>query len=190
MHEIDRSGSATAVRLAALAALRKAQAEGGAWDMGETKKDARAPGSGNRRGRPVSTQDDGTPETGPTPRLNPEGSAGVFAAVEAAVRKSRMEFIGRLLEYREKLDCGAFRVGADLPETSMDDAQFIAHRIAGVGKTLGYADLGEAARQTETAILTWKRERSQEARKATVSRICDLAGLIETICDDEGSCYA
>ena len=191
MHDIDRGGNTTAVRLAALAALRKAQADGDLWG-GDEAKPANALRNARRRGQHPRPPQDGSKETAANaaPRVAPDGSAGVFAAVEAAVRKSRVEFISRLVEYRTTLDCDTFGSGVQTPDASMDEAQFIAHRISGVGKTLGFGDLGDAARQTEAAITAWKLERTQERKKTSISRICNLAGLIEEICANDDDCHA
>ena len=192
MHDIDRGGSTTAARLAALAALRKAQGEGAFWEARATAEGT-SPARPNGRGRNGRSPDADATETELTaaPRLAPDGSAGVFAAVDAAVRKSRQEFIARLVEYRERLDCDSFKdAHADLPEASLDKAQFIAHRIAGVGKTSGFADLGDAARHAEAAIVAYKLERSPELRKTSISRVCKLSRLIEVICTDKDNCPA
>jgi len=192
MHDIDRDGNATAVRLAALAALHKAQTDGGVHDVGEAPEAATQgdPDGRARSHRPPEGDAEAT-DTGAAHNHMPGGSAGVFAAVEAAVRKGRRDFVCRLMEYRQKLDCDAIRQpGADLPDRSIEEAQFIAHRIAGVGKTLGFADLGDAARQTEAAIAAYKLERSPDLRRISISRICDLARLIEGICVDQDNCPA
>ncbi|PIE07078.1 MAG: hypothetical protein CSA74_09235 [Rhodobacterales bacterium] len=177
MHDSDRNDSATA-RLAGSAVGRRScsGSVGGAAASG--KERYRAGLRGDDAPAPATT---GLPPAGGMPPASP---TGVFAAVEAAVRKSRIEFAGRLQQYREKLDRIRLRGAAVLPDAAMDEAQFIAHRIAGVGKTLGYAALGDAARVTETAILTWKQEQSDETRQAAFRTICTLAGLIGAICDD------
>ncbi len=172
MHDIESEGSTAAVRLAAVAALKKVQSEGIAWGS--------CPGPAPYQ---VRLQSGSEPPSAP-PRLNPEGSADVFAAVEAAVRKSRDEFLGRLQDYSAALDCTALKEPAAMPDAKLDEAQFIAHRIAGVGKTFGYAALGDAARATENAILAWKQEQSDELRRAAVAKVCNLADRIDAICDD------
>jgi len=74
-------------------------------------------------------------------------------------------------------------------EAFIDEAMFAAHRIAGVGKTLGFPELGEAARRTEGAIAAYKKEfGSAELRSVFYSRICQLAGIIEAICADHDEC--
>ena len=178
--------------MAALAALRKAQGDAALWEAGETPDETPA-GPRKPRGRATRPPmaDAKTTDPDKAPKLKPDVSAGAFAAVEAAVRKSREEFVGRLVEYRKTLDCTALKAfGAEIPDASMDKAQFIAHRIAGVGKTLGFADLGDAARQAEAAIVAYKLERSSDLRNTSVSRICKLAGLIEIICADQDNCPA
>ncbi len=193
MHDIDRGANPTAVRLAAMAALRKAQADSVPWaadEADETGPSTGRPGRGRapRLPRAVAAP---APDPSPAPKYTQDGTAGVFAAVEAAVRKSRIEFVARLAEYRKMLDCDTFRrSGPDGPDQSMDEAQFVAHRIAGVGKTLGFADLGDAARQTEAAIAAYKLDRSQDLRNRSISRICTLAGLIETVCTENEECRA
>ena len=192
MHDIDRGGNTTAVRLAALAALRKAQDEGAFWEAGEAaNEDSPAGRTGRGRTTRPPQADASDPELSVPPKLVPDGSSSVYAAVDAAVRKSREEFVARLVEYRERLDCDTFNeASAELPDAALDKAQFIAHRIAGVGKTLGFADLGDAARQTEAAIVAYKLERTSDLRKTSISRICNLAGLIEGICTDTDNCPA
>ena len=196
MHDIDRGGSTTAVRLAALAALRNAQADSTLAEEGEAEA-AEQRGGHDGRGRhpraPESNVPDTDLDTDPdtTHRFGQDLSAGVYAAVEAAVKKSRIEFMARLLEYRRKLDCDAFKAaGPDGPCVSLDEAQFVAHRIAGVGKTRGFADLGDTARQAEAAITAYKLESSADLRQAAVSRICKLMGLIETTCAENDDCRA
>ncbi len=192
MHDIDRGGSATAVRLAALAALRKAQGEGAFWRTDDTPTPAsRGGGSGRGSTAQPAPRDAVLPPLDTAPRLSTDGSASVFTAVEAAVRKSREEFVLRLAEYRKTLDCDLFKSAeATSSDAVFEQAQFIAHRIAGVGKTLGFADLGDAARQAEEAIVAYKLERSSDLRKTSVARICNLARLIEVICADEDNCPA
>jgi len=180
MHDIDRGGSSTAVRLAALAALRNAQADSTLAEEGEAEQAEQRRGH-DGRGRHPRMPKSSPPDTTPGP--GGDMPAGVYAAVEAAVKKSRIEFMARLLEYRRKLDCDTFKTpGPDGLGASLDEAQFIAHRIAGVGKTLGFADLGDTARQAEAAIAAYKLESTADMRHAAVSRICKLMGLIETIC--------
>ena len=96
-----------------------------------------------------------------------------------------------MLEYHRKLDCDAFKAhGPDGPGVSLDEAQFVAHRIAGVGKTLGFADLGDTARQAEAAITAYKLESTADLRQAAISRICKLMGLIEATCAEHEDCRA
>lgn len=180
MHDIDRGGKTTAARLAAMAALRNAQSE----------EDRARPGGGDggrdTRGRgPAGPRRGAAPDDAEAPpRLGPEVSAGVYSAVEAALKRSRMEFLARLVDYKAKLDCETVKLGeTDRFDTSLDEAQFVAHRIAGVGKTLGFADLGDQARQTEAAISAYKQDRTQELRNSAIRRICGLMGVIESICD-------
>lgn len=190
MHDIDRGANPTAVRLAALAALRRAQETGDGWV--EADRSARTPAAAPaQRGRMPRSSDDETPDpqAAAAPRLGTEGSAGVFSAVEKAIRKSRAEFLARLTVYREKLDCDAFgKAGAGEPP--WDEAQFVAHRISGVGRTLGFSDLGDAARQTEAAIAAFKRERTRDMRDVAAARVCGLVGLIEEICAAGENCRA
>lgn len=192
MHDIDRGANPTAVRLAALAALRRAQEVGDGWIEGE--RPGHGPvGASAARGRMPRPSADDAPDQAPIvpPRLGAEGASGVFSAVEKAIRKSRAEFLARLTVYREKLDCETFgKSGAAEGELPWDDAQFVAHRISGVGRTLGFSDLGDAARQTEAAIAAFKRERTGARREAAIARVCGLAGLIEEICASGENCNA
>lgn len=184
MHDIDRGGNTTAARLAALSALRNAQADHSGAE-GTQAKDGAQRRAQDGRGRQPRVPKGGAagPEQYSASTLGHEVSAGVYAAVEAAVKKSRVEFLARLLEYRGKLDCDAFKAKpADTLGASFDEAQFVAHRIAGVGKTLGFADLGDMARQAEAAIAAYKQQSSAEMREAAISRICLLMGLIESTC--------
>jgi HPt (histidine-containing phosphotransfer) domain-containing protein len=196
MHDIDRGGNPTAVRLAALAALRNAQADSTLAEEGEAEEAEKRmahDSHGAHPRKPKSSAQD--PNPGNDPEIahtrGQDVSAGVYAAVEAAVKKSRVEFMARLLEYRRKLDCDAFTAaGPDGPGASLDEAQFVAHRIAGVGKTLGFADLGDTARQAEAAITAYKLESTADLRQAAISRICKLMGLIEATCAEHEDCRA
>lgn len=187
MHDIDRGGNATAARLAALSALRNAQEDRSGSEAGE-EQDGGPRRAMDARGRQPRVPKGGAagPEPGAAATLGQEVSAGVYAAVEAAVQRSRVEFLARLLEYRGKLDCDAFRAaGPGAPGASFDEAQFVAHRIAGVAKTLGFADLGDMARQAEAAITAYKQETSHELRQVAIVRICTLMGLIEATCAEQ-----
>ena len=191
MHDMERGGNPTAARLAALAALRHAQADGtqDEEDTEQTGRGGTQDGHGQRADVPDSGASAADPD--PAPTRGQDMSAGVYAAVEAAVKKSRIEFLARLLEYRRKLDCDAFRAAhPNELGASLDDAQFVAHRIAGVGKTLGFADLGDIARQAEAAITAYKLESSADLHQLAVARICQLTGLIETTCADQDDCPA
>lgn len=189
MHDIERGGNTTATRLAALAALRDARADDGrdgAQGDGEDSAEHYARIAREHASTPRSLRGSG-PEHGPASRFGQD----VFAAVEVAVKRSRLEFIARLADYRRKLDCEAIR-DADLERlaASLDEAQFVAHRIAGVGETLGFPDLGASARQTEAAITAYKLERSADLRQTAISRICTLSGLIDLTCAELGDCPA
>lgn len=119
-----------------------------------------------------------------------ENSNSALAPFEAAVKKSRGAFVEKLDEYHATLYCAA-NSGADIDqlEEFIDEAVFAAHRIAGVGKTLGFPELGEAARRTETAIVAYKQEfGSVELRSVFYLRICQLASIIEAICADHDEC--
>lgn len=177
MHDIDRGANPTAARLAALAALRNAPgAEERARDTGHGRPTG-------RQGPGGSAADPGGPP--------PEPPASVYAAVESAVRRSRIEFLSRLLDYRRKLDCEAFKTaGPEHLGKSLDEAQFVAHRIAGVGKTLGFADLGDHARQAEAAITAYKLESTSDLRKTAIARVCTLVRLIEATCAEHEDCRA
>lgn len=191
MHDIDRGANPTAARLAALTALRNGQEaeerETGADTLGRSARHKAgrheqrpadpAPGSGGRAQDPAGQ--------------SPEPPASVYAAVESAVRRSRVEFLSRLSDYHRKLDCEAFKTaGSEGLGESLDEAQFVAHRIAGVGKTLGFADLGDHARQAEAAITAYKRESTSDLRKAAIARVCNLVRLIETTCAEHEDCQA
>lgn len=189
MHDIDRGANPTAARLAALAALRNAQS---------AEEEGREAAHGRSAGRQAPDArhhaDDLQGAGGPAPEpssLRPEPPAGVYAAVESAVRRSRVEFLSRLLDYRRKLDCEAFgTAGPEHLNRSLDEAQFVAHRIAGVGKTLGFADLGDQARQAEAAITAYKLESSSDLRKTAIARVCALVRLIEVTCAEHEDCRA
>jgi len=119
-----------------------------------------------------------------------EKSNSALAPFEAAVKKSRGAFVEKLVEYHATLYCVA-NSGADSDqlEEFIDEAMFAAHRIAGVGKTLGFPELGEAALRTEAAIAAYKKEfGSVELRSVFYSRICHLARIIEAICANQDEC--
>lgn len=189
MHDIDRGASPTAVRLAALAALRNAQgAEKGTKDAAQSRPAWRRTGDEGHPADPVPRGGGAGPDQA-TP--NPEPPAGVYAAVESAVRRSRVEFLSRLLDYRRKLDCEAFlSASPDNLGKSLDEAQFVAHRIAGVGKTLGFADLGDHARQAEAAITAYKIESTPDLRKTAIAQVCALVRLIEITSAEHEDCRA
>ncbi len=171
MHDISRGANSTAARLAALTALREAQAE----------EALRHPNGVEAPANPPRAAGIDAPDT--THRLGRDVSTGVFAAVEAAVQRSRLEFIDRLVEYRTALDCQAMkRAASGQLDGALDQAQFVAHRIAGVGKTLGFTELGDQARQTEAAITAYKVERTPALRETAVGRVCRLVGQIESVC--------
>ena len=115
-------------------------------------------------------------------------ASNALAGLEAAVSNSRAEFIARLPEYCKTLDHAAeATIGEDKQAPSIDEALFITHRIAGVGKTLGFPDLGDSARQTETAIAAYRRENDSTAlRDVSCSQIRHLTGLIKAICAAHG----
>lgn len=117
-----------------------------------------------------------------------EKASDARAALEAAVRNSRAKFVARLAEYHKTLDHTAeVSMGEDRVASAFDEAMFVAHRIAGVGQTLGFPDLGELARQTETAIAACQREQDSAAlRDVSCSQIRRLADLIKAICADHG----
>lgn len=187
MHDIERGGNTTARRLAALAALRNAQGEAADGD----ENDGRSAGQRRTPGRPKGAAPRDETEHPAASRLGGEMSSGVYAAVEAAVQRSRVEFLARLGDYRQKLDCDAFSTpGSDARIQALDEAQFVAHRIAGLGKTLGFADLGDTARSAEAAITAYKLERTTELRQTAISRICKLSGMIEATCAEHGHCTA
>ncbi|MBV7407486.1 response regulator [Maritimibacter sp. DP1N21-5] len=105
----------------------------------------------------------------------------VEQALEAAVNKSRGQFVAKLAEYHVKLAQVA-KADADQQQSdaSIEEAMFIAHRIAGVGKTLGFPELGAVARQTEAALAAYRQELgSPELRKASVTRTDHLARVVE-----------
>ena len=189
MHDIDRGANPTAMRLAALAALRHAQGE----DSSETEAPgdrgglARASSDPERRpGKPAKGAKSASQEAAASA---PERPVGVYAAVEAALKRSRVEFLARLREYRGKLDCEAFKAaGADGLGRSLDEAQFVAHRIAGVGKTLGFAELGDHARQAEAAISAYKLESTADLRHTAILRVCKLVRQIEATCAEHEGC--
>ena len=67
----------------------------------------------------------------------------------------------------------------------------IAHRIAGVGKTYGFGELGDVAREAETAISAYRTQRgSPELRAVSIARINRLARIIEDICSNPTTCPA
>lgn len=189
MHDIDRGGNPTAARLAALSALRNAQGDDPLSRESDAEEGGKRRAHDSRARVPRAPNGTTGADRDGAASLGQEVSAGVYAAVEAAVKKSRIEFLARLLEYRGKLDCEAFKAaGPDGLGPSLDEAQFVAHRIAGVGKTLGFADLGEMARQAEAAIMAYKKDKSADLRRTAISRICLLMGLIEATCAEHKGC--
>lgn len=103
---------------------------------------------------------------------------------ESAVKKSRATFIMKLGEYHAAL-CRAANCNADELGAALDQAMLAANRIGGVGHTLGFGDLGDAAHRAETAILAYKKQTgSAERRRVFRSRIRRLARMIEAICAD------
>jgi len=119
-------------------------------------------------------------------------TTNAFAALEAAVRKSRGDFVVRLAEYRDTLDRLELE-GGEIRETdaALEIAMRIAHRIAGVGKTFGFEDLGDVARDAETAISDYRSRRgSPELRAESVAQINVLTGMIEHICAGHDTCLA
>ena len=188
MHDIDRGANLTAARLTALAALRNAQADE-ARDADRTRERSAPDGCSRRAADTEDGSNDRPRDTAGGPAS--ERPAGVYAAVESAVKRSRIEFLSRLLDYRRRLDCEAFATGGpDSFSESFDEAQFVAHRIAGVGKTLGFADLGDQARQAEAAITAYKLESTSDLRQIAIARICNLMRLIENTCAEHEDCQA
>lgn len=118
-------------------------------------------------------------------------SRNPLAPFEAAVKKSRRAFVEKLVEYHATLACAITAApDADQSEPFVDEAMFVAHRIAGVGKTLGYPELGEAARRAEAAIAAYEKELgSAEQRSVCHTLLCQLASIIEAICADHDDCH-
>ncbi|SMH53258.1 Hpt domain-containing protein [Maritimibacter sp. HL-12] len=118
-------------------------------------------------------------------------SRNPLAPFEAAVKKSRRAFVEKLAEYHATLACAIISApDADQSEPFVDAAMFVAHRIAGVGKTLGFAELGEAARRAEVAIAAYEKDLgSAERHSVCHARICQLASIIEAICADHDDCH-
>ena len=108
MHDIDRGANSTAARLAALAALRNAQADE-ARDADRTRERSAPDGRSRRAADTEDGSNDRPRDTAGGPAS--ERPAGVYAAVESAVKRSRIEFLSRLLDYRRRLDCEAFATG-------------------------------------------------------------------------------
>ncbi|HGG63875.1 MAG TPA: hypothetical protein ENK34_04795 [Rhodobacteraceae bacterium] len=131
-------------------------------------------------------------QSGSTNGTIQKAASNAIAGLEAAVRNSRAEFVARLPEYYKTLDHAAeAAMGEGILAPSVDEVMFIAHRIAGVGKTLGFPDLGDSARQTETAIAAYRCEQdSTVLRDISFSKIRHLAGLIEAICAAHGKCVS
>lgn len=120
------------------------------------------------------------------PAMFRENVDGFLSPFEAAVKKSQGAFVVKLVEYHATLYTAANTdTDSDRFEASVEEALFAAHRIAGVGKTLGFGELGDAARKAEVAISAYQKNfGSAERYRRYQSRICQLARMIEAICAD------
>lgn len=136
-----------------------------------------------------------------TPGTKPAGSSigdrlnqstGAFAALQAAIRKSRGDFVGRLAQYRDTLANLDLETGDPRQtDASLELAMRIAHRLSGTSKTFGFSALGDAARDAENAINAYRADRgSQELRAASIARINRLSWHIAEICSNPTTCPA
>ncbi len=115
MHDIDRGGNPTAARLAALAALRNAQADSTLAEEGEAEDAAQRSGHDGRGRHPrVPKSNVGRTPDPDTATLGQERVGGRLRGRRGGGERSRIEFMARLLEYRSKLDCDAFKAAGPM----------------------------------------------------------------------------
>lgn len=74
--------------------------------------------------------------------------------IEAAIEEIRSDFIRKLIGYSRRLQHLLEADDTNARTDRVEEATFIAHRIAGVAGTFGYPRLGDLARNTERALTT------------------------------------
>jgi len=123
-------------------------------------------------------------------RLNQ--STGAFAALAAAVQKSRGDFVERLAQYRDTLASVDLESGDPRQtDATLELVMRIAHRLAGTSGTFGFTELGDVAREAENAIVAYRADRgSQELRAASIARIKRLSWHIAEVCSNPTTCPA
>lgn len=133
--------------------------------------------SGGRQARPMSHGSIGSFQ---------EKSDNAIAALEPAVHKIRSEFIAKLTEYRRRLDFALDAETDDIERDAyVDDAVFVSHRIAGVARTFGFAELGEVARRTESNLAAYRDDQALVELEMVSARIAQLIKAIDKVCAEE-----
>lgn len=119
---------------------------------------------------------------GGSSRSYQERSRAALAALSPAVEKIRGEFVGKLTGYHARLRSAIMSDAKPEQQKALfDDASFVSHRIAGVGHTLGYSELGAAARRTEAMLAAYKSNDVSVGRDVVIAQIRQLMVMIEAI---------
>jgi Hpt domain. len=99
-------------------------------------------------------------------------------ALRDAIARLRPRYLETMADFKARLD-GAVRQAmrpAAGPQP-LEDAQFVAHRIAGTAANFGWPELGELAMQTESALREHLSDRI--SRDTALTHIRDLSGALD-----------
>ncbi len=111
------------------------------------------------------------------PRAGLSGTAQPPAAASTGLDKARARFRSLILERILALEaCRQSVITGDAPETALTSISDLAHKISGVGATLGFVEAGGLAGLVERTILQDRQRLSQPAQFQK-----DLEPLLETL---------
>jgi len=100
-----------------------------------------------------------------------------YAPQIAGLEKIRASFLQVLVEREQTLSASLADFAVpDRREDAISAVEFVAHKIAGTGGVLGFADLGTKARTVEEAI--------GQARKSGAPRAEVLAAMVRDLAAD------
>src|SRR5690606_29348025 len=104
-------------------------------------------------------------------------------ALRDAIARLRPRYLQTMAEFKGRLDTAARQAASPAAGARpLEDATFVAHRIAGTAANFGWPELGELAMQTESALREHLSDRIPRATALT--HIRDLSGALGRAMND------